>query len=43
MLALLDTVITGPYVEKLPPRWLRRSSNQVIRTLSELGRLPSGE
>ena len=38
ILALLDTVITGPYVEKLPPRWLRGSSNQVVHTLSGLGR-----
>ena len=38
VLPLLDTVITGPYVEKLPPKWLRGSSNQVIRTLSELAR-----
>ena len=38
MLSLFDTVITGPYVEKLPPRWLRGSGNQVIRALSELGR-----
>lgn len=38
VLALLDAVIAEPYVEKLPPRWLRGSSNQVVRTLSDLGR-----
>ena len=38
ILSLLDVVVTGPYVEKLPPRWLRGSSNQVIHPLSELGR-----
>jgi len=38
VLAMLDTVITGPYVEKLPPKWLLGSSNQAIQTLSELAR-----
>lgn len=38
ILALLDAVIAGPYVERLPPRWLRGSSNQVIHCFTDLGR-----
>ena len=39
----LDAVVAGPYVERLPPRWLRGSSNQALHLLSRLGRERYGD
>ena len=38
VLRALDAVIAGPYVDRLPPRWLRGSGNQTVHLLSRLGR-----
>ena len=37
ILQQLDAVVTEPFVEHLPTRWLRGSSNQQIHALSGLG------
>ena len=37
VLRALDAVVAGPYVDSLPVRWLRGSSNQTLHLLSSLG------
>ena len=39
----LDAVVAGPYVDRLPVRWLRGSSNQTVHLLSRLGRERYGD
>ena len=39
----LDAVVAGPYVDRLPVRWLRGSSNQSVHLLSRLGRERYGD